>query len=588
MSAPVVTAAQWAELLTPAPKVSRPSSPEEWESGLDAEWHRRLLILEAAEDDPEVQRDLYELGRTDPVWWISTFIYASDPRRLELELETMLPFVLWPHQVEVLEAVLAWCLLAVDKPRGVGLTILVLAAFLWAWLYVPGARFGVSSTKLPKIVDGIGEHPTEDSLFGKLLHMLHHLPAWMISRNEWDFTRGQGQPTLVNLRNNNSIAGEVATHDAFHGPRKTAVLFDELARVRHAGTVMKGVQGATNSIIGISTPNGRAGWWPRLIHGDGPAIRPYSAQEKPERGTWHHIRLTVEDDPRYDEVFQQEKRAELGDEAYEEQYGVSYDAKHLPGLIWPDFRRSLHVYDEEDWTDAIDQGLLDDLYTVDVIDPGIHCAYLRLGYSRKWRCIIVLGYLLWHDRQYDEIVADIARHGWYCEPDPELASPELVALGRAGTRPDARIIDRAGTQRVAGLKTTAQKEFARRGLKAKPVRNDRVDKGNERVGHCLRYDALHFAPQCAERLDRRRHGNVPTLVDCVESYRKDVRGPVEEHVGDDPTPVKDMHSHAADCARYGVWHLVGDDTETSRLRWSSTKSAWLSSRASSRRTIERG
>lgn len=559
----------------PSPSIANPSSREEWEAAIPGEWDRRERLLMAAAESVELRQELWLACRDDPVFFLDNFAWTTDPRRLENGEDPMTPLVLWPFQREVVGAMASWRLLGVDKPRDMGLSIVALGVMAWGLLFKQGARFGVSSTKMAKICDGLGANPTPDSLFGKLVYMLRHLPEWMASEgSDWAFSRGQGAPVVSCPAMSSSIIGEVATPDAFHGPRLTAVLYDETARIRDMATIVRGVMGATNSIWCITTPAGPVGWWPRLKRGEGAQTQRYGDGE-PKPGHWQMLTLDISQDPRKDEDWEAEKRASMTEADFAEQYEVNYDANHLPGRIWPEFARMLHVYDPTDWGAAVGEGLLRGTWVVEAWDPGLHTAVVWVAYSPQWQRAVVLDYRIWHDCSYDQIVEDVARAGWACLPDENTADEEVQRLGRTGRRPRYRVIDRAGNARIAGMQTTARRELERRGIKLESVRNDRVDEGNAKVAQALRYERLHFAPQCALPLARERHGNVPTLVECVAGYRKDIKAEtVEDHVGDDPLPVKDRYSHAADVLRYAVQKIWGGDG-AGQKRWDDDLSAWV-------------
>lgn len=543
-----------------------PDGPDAFEQGLNKEKRRRLQLLSRAQGNPKLQAALYKQCQADPLFWADNFVWTTDPRRQMDGLSPHMPMVMWPYQRRVFQAVLEWLRIIADKPRDMGLSYTVLAAFLWAWLFLPGVSFGVSSTTLMKIDDS-----SEKSLFGKLLYMLNRLPVWMLPRQangKPAYTyRKAPRPVLENLRTGSYIVGQVATEDAFHGDRHLCILFDEAARVQRLHIVMKGVLGSTSSVVAISTPNGPSGWFPITIRGEGPAIEPYEPGRDPTPGHWQHIRLTIDEDPRKDAAWEEETRAALTEDQYEEQYGLSYTAGSLPGQIWPEYKEDLHVFSEKDWKKFQNEWLFDKstrLY--EAWDFGLFTAVVWVAVVEKdgERYAYVLDYRTWAARTVDEIAAGVARAGWYCEISADRHDEITARLGRQGRKPDYRVGDSSMSQRGSRDLRTWKMDLKDRGIELRAKSNRGVKASIDRIKLALKHERLFFSPKCGRKLDKQEFGVVPTLLASVENYHKDLKSAdlrdwIEKSRAIDAEPVKDQFSHLADALRYAGDWIWGDD-----------------------------
>lgn len=222
----------------------------------------RAGLLTQAGIDPEFRHTLIQMcaepSSDAMLFWINSFAdtyllqeVREDGSEYNVTDKTNArPFVTWPYQndifAEIFDGITSGRDLAVLKTRKMGLSWMILTAFHWFWQFRPGSHFMEVSRK-EDLVDNPGD---PDSLFWKHDFLIRRQPRWLVPK----FRR-----TDLKLENRTldcTIIGQSTTGDVGHGGRKTAVLFDEIARMREAKMAWEGASQMTSCRIGNSTPHG--------------------------------------------------------------------------------------------------------------------------------------------------------------------------------------------------------------------------------------------------------------------------------------------------------------------------------------------
>lgn len=137
------------------------------------------------------------------------------------------------------------------KSRDMGLTWLVLAYFVWYFLFV-GGIFHVGSRKEEE-VDYKGN---SDTLFGKMRFLIYNTPEWMQPGDLVD------KALLLSYHNEEFlITGESANAGFGRGQRKTAVLMDEFQRWEYDRQAYRAVTMTSNVIFLVGTPEGTGNYY---------------------------------------------------------------------------------------------------------------------------------------------------------------------------------------------------------------------------------------------------------------------------------------------------------------------------------------
>jgi hypothetical protein len=224
----------------------------------------RLKLREACARSERARKVIWEACKSDPLFFFQAMCFLVEPRpRFDVEgkpLPTVVPFLLWPHQVPAITTIyenLGLKDVAVYKSRGEGFTWIACLISLHEWLFRDMAKIGlVSSTELK------ADDPSNlDSLGARIDWELKRLPTWMAGVKDVDWKRSLSDHAWVNLRNGSQINAFAATAETGRAGRYRFFVADELA-FWQAGVdkkFMESIRASTESRIAISTPNGASG-----------------------------------------------------------------------------------------------------------------------------------------------------------------------------------------------------------------------------------------------------------------------------------------------------------------------------------------
>jgi len=214
----------------------------------------RTKVNNRALEDTAFQALLMSMSAEDCLFWINTFVYTFDPRKPIPHT----PFITYPFQDEFITGVIkdieAGKDVFVDKSRDMGVSWMILAIFLWGWLF-KGWELREGSRKM----DYVDKGGDMTSLFEKQRYMLERLPSWMIPY-KFDLKRGttfNSSAKLVNPITKNTIVGEATSPNFARGGRSKAILYDEFAFWLCSDEAWRGGADTSNCRIIVSTPNGK-------------------------------------------------------------------------------------------------------------------------------------------------------------------------------------------------------------------------------------------------------------------------------------------------------------------------------------------
>jgi hypothetical protein len=259
------------------PELTEPVLPRSWKcpvSGivvpkeLDKNLDFRIALLDAAEDDVELQQELNAICAKSPLFWINCFVYTvlifkpgADGKAKQAENKN-LPYITWPiqdqHIAALEEAITVGSDLLTDKSRDMGATWDHIAILTHRLLYKKDESFLVLSKKEDS-VDGLSGLPKDypfgpladpGTLFGKIDYILSRLPEWMLP----NLLRKKLH--LMNLDNNSRIDGESANATAGSGDRRQAILLDEMAKMDNGESIKQSTRAVSACRLAVSTPFG--------------------------------------------------------------------------------------------------------------------------------------------------------------------------------------------------------------------------------------------------------------------------------------------------------------------------------------------
>lgn len=275
----------------------------------------RTAKLEAlrAENGFDGLRPFY---REHPEQFIMDWGMTYDPRNVARRLPTMVPFILYPKQVE-------WLLWALDlwrmqrsglteKSREMGVTWLAIALSCTLCLFYDGVSIGFGSRK-EEYVDKLGE---PKSILEKGRMFVESLPyEW---RGGWTRSAYGLHMRLLFPATGSMIGGE-GGDEIGRGDRRSIYFVDEAAHLQHPTLADAALSLTTNCRIDISSVKGRANPF---------AVKRFSGSVPVFTFHWTQ-------DPRKDRAWYDAKVAEIGDPVVvAQEIDIDYSAS-VEGVLIP-------------------------------------------------------------------------------------------------------------------------------------------------------------------------------------------------------------------------------------------------------------
>ncbi len=216
--------------------------------------HERIASIHRMRENPALVPALKTYFADHPVEFINAFLCTFDPRNVERGIEAVVPFILFPRQVECIEWLMArWQGREdglVEKSRDMGVSWLCVAFAVWMWLFKAGTVIGFGSRK-ESYVDELG-NPA--SLFWKIRESIKLLPREFIPAG---YNERAHAPTMriINPENGSSIIGESGDNIG-RGNRTSIYFVDESAFIERQDAMRAALSQTSNCKVHVSTPNG--------------------------------------------------------------------------------------------------------------------------------------------------------------------------------------------------------------------------------------------------------------------------------------------------------------------------------------------
>lgn len=249
--------------------------------------------------------------------FISDWGVTYDPRNVEVGLPAIVPFILYPRQVEWCEWVIErWraresglC----DKSREMGVSWLAVALSDSLCLFFEDVSIGFGSRK-EEYVDKLGD---PKSLFFKARMFLETLPVEF--RGGWDRDKHSPHMRIMFPETGSTIGGEGGDNIG-RGDRRSIYIIDESAHLEHPEQVDAALAMTTNCRIDVSSVNGLA--------------NPF-AQKRQSLPARQVFTFHWRDDPRKDQAWYDRKVAELNNPVVvAQEIDIDYSAS-VEGVLIP-------------------------------------------------------------------------------------------------------------------------------------------------------------------------------------------------------------------------------------------------------------
>ncbi len=228
-------------------------------------FHARLDRLTRLRAQPELIPGLKAYYKDHLVAFVQDWGITYDPRNVEIGLPTLMPFVLFPRQIDFLQWLYArWQARQgglVEKSRDMGVSWLCIAFSVWVWLFYAGASIGFGSRK-EEYVDDLNN---PNALFWKARTLIDYVPVEFRPKG-WDTKKHAPYMKLINPENGATMIGE-AGDNIGRGARSSLYFVDEAAFLEHQDSIDAALSQTTNCKIDVSTPNGAGNAFYRKRHG---------------------------------------------------------------------------------------------------------------------------------------------------------------------------------------------------------------------------------------------------------------------------------------------------------------------------------
>ena len=275
----------------------------------------RFRVLREMQADPTIVPGLRRYYRDNPTQFITDWGCTADPRNVEIGLPVVVPFLLFPRQVE-------WCDWVIDswrnrrpgvtpKSRELGVSWLAIALSCTLCLFNEDMVIGFGSRKA-ELVDKLGD---PKSLFWKAREFLSLLPKEFSG----GFARSDAPEMRIKFRQTRSTMIGEGGDDIGRGNRTSLYIVDEAAHLAHPEVAEASLSSTTNCRIDIGTANGLGGPFHRKVT------------------TWPKERVFIfhwRSDPRKDQAWYEDQCSKLDATVIAQEIDIDFAAS-VSGVVIP-------------------------------------------------------------------------------------------------------------------------------------------------------------------------------------------------------------------------------------------------------------
>ena len=213
----------------------------------------RIARLARIRQDPAQLPALKLYYRDHIAQFLSDWAVTSDPRNSAKGLAVVMPFILFPKQVELVDWTVARWQRGesgtIVKSRDIGASWLIVCVAASLCLFHRDLTIGIGSAR----EDKIARSGDPDCLKWKLVTFLKHLPTEL--RGGFDETKHSAHMRVVIPETGSSITGE-AGDQIGRGGRKAIYFIDEAAHIERPQLIDASLASTTNCRIAASSVNG--------------------------------------------------------------------------------------------------------------------------------------------------------------------------------------------------------------------------------------------------------------------------------------------------------------------------------------------
>ncbi len=304
---------------------------------------KRVEDMQVLSIDPlnryNLMNDLYSL---DFQSFCETFLFLMIPEYAD----AIKPFFLFEYQKKIIRRI-EECVasgkdveILIDKPRGMGLSWLLIAYFTWKWMFQPNWTAFILSRTETEVDDGTSQ--PGNSLFSKFRWTLAHLPRWALPDGfKLKGEKGNSNDSTLKIINpvlKSGIFGSSTNSNAGRSRRYSIVFVDECFAIERFTEVHRSLTSVARVQVYVSTTKASR------------EAKNFMQSIKPE----NYISLNWYDHPWKDQEWYEEqlKKAEFDPEIMKEVdkgYSISEKLQYYPEIKYAkvlniQYNRSLPVY----------------------------------------------------------------------------------------------------------------------------------------------------------------------------------------------------------------------------------------------------
>lgn len=261
----------------------------------DVVYAERVTRLKRLRETPGNLPALKAYYAENPAIFISDWMLTSDPRNAEVGLPVVVPFILFPQQVEFIDWMYGlWKGRSdglAEKSRDVGASWLCVAFAVWMWTFYPDTVVGIGSRK-EALLDAAGDPKT---LFWKARQCINFLPAEFKPAG-WNELKDAPNMRVINRENGSTIIGESGDNIG-RGARASLYIVDEAAFLDNPDAIDAALSQTSNVKLYISTPNGAGNSFYRRRHNGKTSVFSFSWQSDPRKGPDWYAKQVATLDP---------------------------------------------------------------------------------------------------------------------------------------------------------------------------------------------------------------------------------------------------------------------------------------------------
>jgi len=300
----------------------------------------RLLLLDKAKDNRDLQLIEIEACKRDPIYFFNTYLYTEKNATFYSEwTPAEVPFNLFPFQEEYVkelwESIYEWSKpiedrkpwvltnVFIEKSRQMGIS------WVTAWIMVYWFVFYQHKYTLISRAEAEVDSPWDmDSLFEKMRFMLGNLPKWMLpewyNKELWK-DKTNRKMNISDINSSASITWKTANPWAWRWGTRNAVFMDEMAHMQFANQINKSVASNTPCRIFNSTPQWEFNEF-------------YEMKKMAEKWDIKWLRYHWTDHPFYNDEWYNNRIKGMTSEAIAQELEINY-TDSIKWRVYPEFKQ---------------------------------------------------------------------------------------------------------------------------------------------------------------------------------------------------------------------------------------------------------